>query len=76
MFEKAAARILAMPRTIITTVFLSIVILVLLALILTVFIKPRIQHPHLIANAIIIVTIIAAILLLNSLLSQSLGSVF
>lgn len=69
-------RVLAMPRATLTAILLSIAVIVLVALILTIFVKVHIQHPHLIANAIIIVSIIAAVLLLNALFSQFFGVVY
>ena len=59
------AALLASPRNVMTTVYLVLLGIILLALGLAVFIKIRIQHPHIIANGVLLIAIIASLIIFN-----------
>lgn len=61
-------RILVMPKTMITYVYLFIAGFIFVALILKIVIKIKIQYPKLIFNGIIILFVICSILYFNSLI--------
>lgn len=63
-----AAQLIASPRQTSTMIYLILAAILVFALGLTVFIKIRIQHPHLIANAILLIAILIAFIILNSAL--------
>lgn len=65
--------IIASPRQTTTTLFFIIGAILALSLGLTLFIKIRIQHPHIIANGILLLAIIISILMLNEALGFSQG---
>lgn len=69
------ARILAMPRAFLSNIFIAVALLIFAALLLTILVKIRIQHPFLIANAVLLLAIVIALLLLNVMLAGSLGNV-
>ena len=59
------ATLLASPRNITTTIYLVLLGIVLLALGLAVFIKIRIQYPHIIANGLLLIAIISSLIIFN-----------
>lgn len=63
-----AASLLASPRQTSTMIYLILAAILTLALGLTIFIKIKIQHPHLIKNGILLIAVIIALILLNSAL--------
>ena len=69
----AVERIIASPRSATTSIFLVLASVIIFALGLAIFIKIRIQYPHMIANAILLVAIILAIVLLNFALGFTQG---
>lgn len=69
------AEILTSPRQTTNILYLILAALVIFALLLAVFIKVRIQHPHIIANGLIILVIVLALLLLNNALHISMGAI-
>ncbi len=66
-------RLLASPRPVLTAILAIMGILVLAALLLTIFIKVRVQHPHIIGNGVLILALISFILVLNSLMGGAFG---
>ena len=56
----------ASPRQTSTMIYLILAAILTLALGLTIFIKIRIQHPHIIANGILLIAVLGALILLNS----------
>jgi len=62
-------KIMGQPKWTINYIELIFGGLILIALVLTVFIKIRVQYPRLIANGAILLTVIAAIILANQFLS-------
>ena len=60
--------IVASPRQFTTKIYFVLATLITLILLLAVFIKIRIQHPHLIANGILLIAITLSFVLLNSVL--------
>jgi len=62
-------KIIGQPKWTINYIELIFGGLILIALILTIFIKIRIQHPRLIANGSILLTVIAVIILVNQFIS-------
>ena len=81
MFENALAKssfmqkALTMPKTIIKYIYLFIASIILLAVILKLLIKIKIQYPKLIFNGVIVLFVIISILCLNYLIISQ-GSVF
>ena len=69
----AIARVITSPRQTTNVLYLIIAALVTLALGLAVFIKIRIQYPHIIGNGLLVLAVIIALLLLNSALNLSGG---
>jgi len=66
-------KMIASPRSFITNILLLLAALLTVALGLAVFIKIRIQYPHMIANAVLLIAIILAIVLLNFALGFTRG---
>lgn len=64
-------RIIASPRQTTNVIYLILAALMTLALGLAVFIKIRIQHPHIVANGLLTIAVIITLLLLNSALHLS-----
>ena len=62
-------KLMGQPKWAINYIELTFGILILIALILTVFIKIKIQHPKLIANGAMLLTIIAITIVVNQFLS-------
>ena len=67
----AIAKVLTSPRQTTNALYLLIAALVTLALGLAVFIKIRIQYPHIIANGLLVLAVVLALLLLNGALNLS-----
>ncbi len=65
--------LLASPRQTTTTVYLILAAILLTALALVVFIKIRIQYPHIIANGILLFALTLSLLLLNAALGFTQG---
>lgn len=63
-----AASLLASPRQTSTMIYLILAAILMLALGLTIFIKIKVQYPHLIKNGILLISVIIALILLNSAL--------
>ena len=61
------------PRQAAGTIYLLIAVIVTLALGLAIFVKIRIQHPHIIANGILLLAITIALILFNAVLGFSRG---
>jgi len=68
--------LIASPRTRTEYLYFIILAVVLLALILNVFVKVKIQHPHLIMNAAILIIIINSVLIINQYLININGKIF
>ena len=62
-------KLMGQPKWAVNYIELTFGILILIALILTVFIKIKIQHPKLIANGAMLLTIIAITIVVNQFLS-------
>lgn len=74
--EKAPSKmdtLIASPRQLTTAIYLILTTILLLALGLAVFIKVRIQHPHIIANGVLLVAITLSLVLLNAALGFTQG---
>ncbi len=69
------ARIIASPRSMTTTIFLIFGALLSLALGLAIFIKIRIQHPHIIANGVLLIAIMISLTMINAILMASRGAI-
>jgi len=67
--------LLASPRQATTTIYLILAAIVLFALGLAVFIKIRVQYPHIIANGILLVSIILSLIMLNGALGFTGGAI-
>ncbi len=67
--------VIAAPRTATAMVFAFLVALLIIALGLAIFIQIRIQHPHMIANTLLLVAVIVIIMLLNVALGQVRGAI-
>lgn len=61
-------QLVASPRQTSTMIYLILAAILTFALGLTVFIKIRIQHPHLIANGILLIAVLISLILLNGAL--------
>lgn len=61
------------PRHVATTIYVILASILLLALGFAVFIKMRIQHPHLIANGVLLVAIMLSLVVLNAALGFTQG---
>jgi uncharacterized protein YkwD len=66
-------KLIASPRQVTTTIYLILAAIVLLALGLAVFIQVRIQHPHIIANGILLISITLSLVVLNAALGFTQG---
>lgn len=69
------ALLIASPRSVTTTIYLILGALLSLALGLAIFIKIRIQQPHIIANGVLLIAIMIALTLLNAVLVASRGAI-
>lgn len=67
--------LIASPRQSTTTIFFIIAAILSLALGLAVFIKIRIQYPHIIANGVLLLAIISAMVMLNIALEFTRGAI-
>lgn len=67
----AIAKVLTSPRQTTNALYLLIAALVTLALGLAIFIKIRIQYPHIIANGLLVLAVVLTLLLLNGALNLS-----
>jgi len=68
-------QLLASPRKVMAVVYVLIGLFVLLALAFAIFVKIHIQHPILIVNGLLVLSIVAGVALFNSLLVSSMGMV-
>lgn len=66
-------KLIASPRQITTAIYLVLAAILALALGLAIFIKIRIQHPHIIANGVLLLAIISSIIILNAALGFTQG---
>lgn len=66
---RVTASLITSPKATVNLIFLIVSALVLLALILKVFIRAHIQHPQLIANGMLLLVFIGAILIINDYLT-------
>jgi uncharacterized protein YkwD len=60
--------LVASPRQVTTTIYFILATLIALVLSLTVLIKIRVQHPHLVVNGILLIAITLSFVLLNSVI--------
>lgn len=67
--------IIASPRRATTSILLIVAVIIAIALLLAVFIKIRIQHPHLIANGILLLAILLGFIVLNAVISFYFGMI-
>jgi hypothetical protein len=67
------ATLIASPRQVTTTIYLIITAILLFALGLAVFIKIRIQYPHIIANGVLLIAITLSLVVLNAALGFTQG---
>lgn len=67
------ASLLASPRQATTTIYFLLASLLTLALGLAIFIKIRIQYPHIIANGVLLIAVILCLVLLNGALGFTQG---
>ena len=65
--------LLASPRQATSTIYLILAAIILFALGLAVFIKIRVQYPHIIANGILLVAILLSLVVLNQALGFTQG---
>jgi hypothetical protein len=65
--------LIASPRSVTTTIYLILAAMILFALGLAVFVKVRIQHPHLIANGVLLVAFTLSLIVLNAALGFTQG---
>lgn len=65
--------VLLSSRSVATTIYLVMGFVILLALVLAIGVKWRVQHPHIIINGLSLLFLIALLLLLNVLLPSVLG---
>jgi len=70
-YISAIKKVFSSPRTMNKYLFIVFLTIVSLALILTVFIKVRIQHPPLIVNAAMILLVLGSLLVVNQYLTLS-----
>ncbi len=61
-------QLVASPRQTSTVIYLILAAILILALGLTIFVKIRVQYPHLITNGILLIAVIISFILLNSAL--------
>ena len=67
--------IIASPRRTTSTLYLILAAILTLALGFAVFIKIRIQHPHIVANGMLLVAIILSLVMLNAALGLTQGAI-
>lgn len=65
--------LIASPRQVTTTIYLTLMAILLFALGLAVFVKVRIQHPHIIANGVLLTAITLSLVVLNAALGFTQG---
>ncbi len=65
--------VIASPRHITTILYLLVTAILLFALSFTIFIKIRIQHPHIIANGVLLIAITLSLVILNAALGFTQG---
>ncbi|MSR73317.1 hypothetical protein EXS61_01785 [Candidatus Parcubacteria bacterium] len=63
-------KLLTEPRVVANYVFIAIILFVLCVLILTVFIKIKIQHPPMIISALAVIVLVLGLLHFNTSLSK------
>ena len=68
-------RLVSMPKTITTIIYIAIAAVFLAALVLKIFVKIKIQYPKLILNGVVVLFVIISLLYLNYLLVGS-GQIF
>ena len=68
-------RFMTSPRNVVSAIYLVLSALVLLALFLAVLIKIRIQHPHIIANGLVLLGVISSLVVFNSSLALASGAI-
>ena len=68
-----AQMLIASPHRTTNTIYLFLAGILLLALGLAVFVKIRVQHPHIIANGVLLLAIIGSMVILNSALGLTQG---
>ncbi len=64
-----AWKVIASPKTVSGYLYAALMAVVALALLLTVAVKPRLRHPHLIVNGVLMLLIVNAVLLFNRYLA-------
>ena len=69
------ASMIASPRRTTSTLYLILAAILTLALGFAVFIKIRIQHPHIVANGMLLVAIILSLVMLNAALGLTQGAI-
>ncbi len=67
------ARIFSAPRQLVTFLFLGLGALMLIALLLNVFIRVRVQHPHLILNGLLLIAVVSSLIMLNTVIGVTQG---
>lgn len=67
--------IITSPRRATTSILLIVAVIIAIALLLAIFIKIRIQHPHLIANGILLLAILLGFIVLNAVMSFYFGMI-
>jgi hypothetical protein len=65
--------LIASPRSVTTTIYLILSAILLFALGLAVFVKVRIQHPHIIANGVLLLAFTLSLVVLNAALGFTQG---
>lgn len=73
--SSAAAQMLASPRNMTTTIYLILGAILSLVLGLAIFIKIRVQHPHILANGILLIAILCSVSMLNAVLTATKGAI-
>lgn len=71
-----AQRLSSSPRVILKYLYFLLFIIVVLALVLNIFIKIRIQHPPLIVNGLLLLFLITAVFLINNYFMVSQSQIF
>ncbi|PIT91628.1 hypothetical protein COU12_02075 [Candidatus Jorgensenbacteria bacterium CG10_big_fil_rev_8_21_14_0_10_54_38] len=69
-------RAIASPKTVSNYLYAALMVIVALALLLNIAIKPRIQHPRLILNGMALLVILNAVLVLNHYLALANAAIF
>lgn len=72
-YSSALDRLLSSPRTVANIVYVTLSIIVTIALLLKVFIRVRVQHPDLIANGLLLLIILGSLIIFNQYLSDGRG---